>query len=68
MEPTDQDSEIETTLTLIFGFNRKKSILENVCVMCKQPAIEFPDEISKQEFSISGLCFDCQDKVFGGRD
>ena len=25
----------------------------------------FKDELSKKEYSISGLCQDCQDKIFG---
>ena len=36
----------------------------NFCVLCYRPAETFRDESSRKEFSISGLCQACQDKVF----
>lgn len=29
---------------------------------------KFRDNLSKQEFDISGLCQDCQDKIFGKQE
>lgn len=48
-----------------FGRNRSDCIKTNICVVCGEPAIEFKDEISEKEYSISGLCQTCQDKTFG---
>ena len=38
---------------------------ESQCPMCKQPIGEFRDELSREEFRISHMCQDCQDKVLG---
>ena len=48
-------------------FGRTVSEAHNgcVCVTCGKLAIEFNDDRSRSEYSISGLCEDCQDKVFG---
>jgi len=46
-----------------------KRIQENKCPIClkeiKEP--EFTSELSKKEYSISGMCQECQDSVFGKR-
>lgn len=34
------------------------------CVWCHKPIIGFHDKKSKQEFRISGLCQECQDRTF----
>ena len=41
-----------------------KSIEQDICVRCNEPAVEFTDEISRREFTISGFCQKCQDWVF----
>lgn len=60
---------MEQALTSIFGFDRRDPISRNVCcpppIGCGGPATEFRDELSKREYSISGLCQKCQDKFFG---
>lgn len=48
-----------------FGKTNSGAVKEQVCVICKGPANEFRDELSRREFSISGLCEGCQDSVFG---
>ena len=40
-------------------------IIDNRCSFCAFPVTEFSDELSEKEYSISGMCQDCQDKVFG---
>ena len=35
------------------------------CPTCQDEITEFRNEISKKEFSISGMCQKCQDSVFG---
>ena len=35
------------------------------CPVCKNPIGEFNYALSLKEFGISGLCQQCQDKVFG---
>jgi hypothetical protein len=46
-------------------FPRRRTLIRSgVCVFCGGPAMEFRDEASMHEFRISGLCQNCQDKVF----
>ena len=35
------------------------------CFGCVDPNFKFTDDLSEQEYDISGLCQDCQDEVFG---
>lgn len=34
------------------------------CPFCQKPIGSFKDALSEREFSISGLCQDCQDSIF----
>lgn len=38
------------------------------CPTCKSEITPFRDELSKKEFSISGMCQSCQDSVFGDKE
>lgn len=49
---------------VIYGRSASESIVNDSCVKCGQPAIEFADEVSRREFTISGLCQTCQDNIF----
>lgn len=64
MTPAYKDSSIDDFLKQTFGVDRKEAITNNVCSLCKKPADKFRDALSQKEFSISGLCQSCQDKVF----
>ena len=43
------------------GFGK---ITEGYCPICKDRVGEFRDELSKEEYKISGMCQACQDEVF----
>jgi len=66
---TEKSQGIENFLTSIIGQPRQVSISQDRCVPspigCGGEATEFRDEISRREFSISGLCQKCQDAFFG---
>lgn len=64
-EPSKKAPEIDKALTDIFGIDRKSSIQSDKCSWCKKDATEFRNEISRQEYRISGFCQECQDKTFG---
>lgn len=72
MKPSDKSDEIEAKIESVFGFNRRAYIQDNRCVPppigCGGPALEFPDELSRREYSLSGLCAACQAKIFGPGD
>lgn len=59
---------MEAELTRIFGVDRRSVIAQNKCTSCAGDAQEFNDDLSRKEYSISGLCQKCQDEVFGGGD
>ena len=71
-KPTDKSPEIEELFTALFGVDRRGTIKSDVCVAapigCGGPATEFRDELSRKEYTISGLCQKCQDAVFGVGD
>lgn len=49
------------------GFGKELELIDSgKCPFCKKEVGEFRDALSRKEFSISGLCQKCQDKVFGG--
>ena len=50
------------------GFGREVALVENgLCPFCRCSVNtdEFRNELSAKEFTISGLCQECQDKTFG---
>ena len=68
----DVQATIDNFAKKAFGISQtdaeKKGSLMAVCVFCKKtidPDNDFRNEISRKEFTISGICQDCQDKVFG---
>ena len=42
------------------------TIRQGFCPTCQKPIGKFKDKTSEREFEISGMCQECQDKVFGG--
>ena len=69
-EPSKKSPGIEKFLNDISG--RTSAINQDRCINppigCSGPATEFRDELSKREYTISGLCQKCQDEIFGGGD
>tara|TARA_B100000749_G_scaffold210260_1_gene165159 strand:+ start:22 stop:399 length:378 start_codon:yes stop_codon:yes gene_type:complete len=51
-----------------FGRSGSPAIADNQCVKCGVHDVEFRDELSRKEFSISDLCQSCQDDIFGCGD
>ena len=48
-----------------FGTKRSVAIENCKCVMCGEKANKFKDVESLREYSISGMCQECQDKFLG---
>lgn len=67
--PSKKSQEMNDFINSFSGGDREAQIRANVCVPkpigCGGPAVEFRDELSRREYSISGLCQKCQDKIFG---
>ena len=50
------------------GFGKSVDNVESgKCATCGKPICtdDFKDELSRREFTISGMCQKCQDEVFG---
>ena len=64
MEPARKNPAIRDFQSTIKGVDVPASIAADRCVSCKQPAAEFKTELARKEFTLSGLCQACQDKLF----
>lgn len=64
--PTEKNRGIDRLIQAINPEHRdrRSSIEQDICVWCGNSAVEFTDELSRKEYSISGLCQKCQDKMF----
>tara|TARA_Y100000310_G_scaffold69211_1_gene64671 strand:- start:5708 stop:5920 length:213 start_codon:yes stop_codon:yes gene_type:complete len=65
MKANEKNPEIDAFLTSITGRDRVECVGNYTCATCGGPANIFRDALSSKEFGISGMCQDCQDKVFG---
>jgi hypothetical protein len=68
MKATNKNPAIDALLTNLSGRDRIASVSGNTCAWCRGPADNFRDELSIREYLISGLCQNCQDKIFGTED
>lgn len=72
MEPSKKSKEVEDALEKMcmefYGRSRIESIRNDICVECGKPAAEFRDDLSRSEYTISGLCQTCQDKMLEARE
>jgi len=64
----DKDIEMKVALNELsyntFGISIQEAIQKGICVICKKEAKVFKDNLSRVEYKISGMCQECQDKVF----
>ena len=70
MKPSTKEFAIEADIANDTGWVRGVFIAVNRCLPkpygCGGHATEFNDEPSEREYAMSGLCQECQNKVFGG--
>ena len=68
MEPSKKSTEINAFINHMTGGDREANIRADRCIPppigCGGAATDFKDALSRKEFSISGLCQKCQDKIF----
>ena len=65
LSATPKNSSIEAMLTAMTGVSRIGAVAEASCVTCSGNATSFRDSLSKKEYTISGMCQECQDSIFG---
>ena len=69
MEPSKKSPAVEAAIDASLGVSRRETIQADMCVPspfgCGGVADSFRDAISEREYTISGMCQDCQDSFFG---
>jgi len=69
IQPSFKAPQMESALKSIFGVDRVQTIAGGDCISCDEArdlkATSFRDDISRKEYSISGMCQSCQDDLFG---
>ena len=56
--------EIESLLTNLSGKDRAGTIQKRQCTFCETPNMDFRTPLDRKEYRISGMCQNCQDRVF----
>ena len=68
IEPSYKTPQIDSALAYLFGVDRHKTISNGECIACEVTGLiasSFSDDVSRKEYSISGMCQSCQDDLFG---
>ena len=65
MDASKKSPVIEALVCSLTGVSRVGAVQEASCGTCGGEARIFRDAISRKEYTISAMCQDCQDKVFG---
>lgn len=63
----EKHPQVDAFIQNLMGKNRTKIIMNGHCMTCNNEFVtdNLRDEISEKEYSISGMCQECQDKAFG---
>jgi hypothetical protein len=64
-EPSSKKPQIDLMLSRLTGKSREIQIASGLCMTCDGEAKEFKDDLSRNEYAISGMCQHCQDAIFG---
>ena len=65
VEPSRKSAQIDLAISMLAGKSREIQIASELCMTCSGDATAFKDDISRKEYTISGMCQTCQDGVFG---
>ncbi len=67
MKANEKNKAIDALLTGFTGGKVRTDIIrQGLCMTCdRTTTATFRDEVSRNEYRISGMCQDCQDEVFG---
>ena len=62
--PSEKSPQKEQYLENLMG--RTTAILLDYCVICRKPATDFKDDLSRKEYTLSGFCQACQGAFYEG--
>ena len=63
-EPSSKKPKLDLFLSALTGKSREIQLASELCMTCDGDAKIFKDELSRKEYSISGMCQRCQDTVY----
>jgi len=64
--PAPKAPHMEQYLETLYG--RTTAIQLDYCVICRKPATQFDNELAAKEYTLSGMCNDCQTVVFNAEE
>jgi len=65
VEPSHKAPAIDLFISQMTGKSREQQLAAGLCMTCSGEAKEFKDDLSRKEYTISGMCQTCQDGIFG---
>ena len=65
INPSNKAPAIDLMISKLAGKSREIQLASELCMTCDGKADTFKDELSIKEYSISGMCQQCQDSIFG---
>jgi len=65
VEPSRKAPAIDLFISQVTGKSREIQLASALCMTCSGDATDFKDDLSRKEYSISGMCQTCQDNIFG---
>jgi len=65
VEPSRKAPAIDLLISRMTGKSREQQLASELCMTCSGDATDFKDDLSRKEYTISGMCQDCQDRIFG---
>lgn len=63
-EKSDEMNMILENMSRLIGNPRSVAFSKKICVICGGDAKDFTSELSKKEYTLSGMCQSCQDSFF----
>ena len=64
MKTERMNAELDNISLDIFGRSRTLAMAGRQCVACGAAVKQLRDALSEREYTISGMCQECQDSVF----
>ena len=68
LEPSKKSPLIDLFLSHVSGKSRELTIASKECMTCNNANVIFKDALSEKEYTISGMCQECQDYAFNPKN
>jgi len=68
LEPSKKSPLIDLFLSHVSRKSRELTIAAGECMTCNCAHVVFKDELSEKEYTISGMCQECQDYAFNPKN